>query len=519
MYLIVLCFFEKGGKPAMVIKHVSQQEMYPDEETEALSLLSEEYTPKVLPPILRTKDMVAIFVVTIVFISNAATAASGGAAAYVYWIVGGITFFIPSVIATAQLGVMYPHEGSIYNWTYKTLGAYWAFFVGLCWWFPVILVLVSAADTIITYIQGLNPAWLTEPWQQGLAIMAILIFSTFIATRRARVSQNIINFGACMLLFATTLIGAAGVRWLLTGHPSATSFAHPADWSINPGNFALMGLITLAYLGSQVPLNMAGEMIGGDEKRRHKSIVHHLQLGTLLVFVCYFLATFALLVVEGPTNGATPFALIDTVDKAFGKTWGNITVICIMGGFIAAVVLFNTSFARVLFASSVDRRIPINMGRLNKHRVPVNGIFLQTLLSVIFTAIAFLLVPYALKLGSPANLAGMIYNVSLAVVSLVWALITNFFYIALFKLYLQDRKTFREKAIVPLPILLGICIIGPISCIATIVTAVLYSWIPSLIPNGSWTLIVGGVVIVCFTFVAMGSMFATSEAAWQNWTK
>jgi hypothetical protein len=159
------------------------------------------------------------------------------------------------------------------------------------------------------------------------------------------------------------------------------------------------------------------------------------------------------------------------------------------------------------------------MGRLNKHRVPANAVILQTLMAVIFTAIAFLLVPYAIKLNSPANLTTMIYNVSLAVVSLVWALLTNFFYIALFKLYLQDRKGFREKAILPVPILLGCSIIGPISCVVTAIDSVFYSWIPSLVPNGTWILIVGSVVVVCFTLVALGSMFATSEAAWQNWTK
>jgi amino acid transporter len=504
----------------MVMTNMSPQEGIPGEKIGSQALASEEYAAKTLQPVLRTQDMVAIYVVAIVFITNAATAASGGAAAYVYWILGGVTFLIPSAIATAQLGVMYPFEGSMYNWTYKSLGAYWAFFVGLCWWFPVILILISASDTIITYIQGLNPAWLTEPWQQGLAIMGIIIFSAFVATRRARVAQNIINVGACLIICAATLIGAAGIRWLLTGHTSATSFTHPADWSINPGNYALLGLITLAYLGTQVPLNMGGEMVdSGDGRRRDKSIVRHLQWGTLLVFACYFVATFALLVVEGSTNGATPFALIDTVDKAFGKLWGNITVICIMGAFTSATVMYNVSFARVLFVGSVDGRVPLSMGRLNKQRVPANAVIVQTILAVIFVAFAFLLVPYAIKLNSPVNLATMIYNVSLAVVSLVWALITNFFYIALFKMYIQERGKLREKAILPVPILLLISVVGPISCIATIVDAVLYSWIPTLIPNGTWTLVVSGVVVACFTLVALGSMFATSEAAWQNWTK
>jgi amino acid transporter len=51
----------------------------------------------------------------IFFITNATVAASGSAAAFTYLLVGGITFFLPSVIATAQLGTMFPHEGSLYN--------------------------------------------------------------------------------------------------------------------------------------------------------------------------------------------------------------------------------------------------------------------------------------------------------------------------------------------------------------------------------------------------------------------
>jgi hypothetical protein len=142
----------------------------------------------------------------------------------------------------------------------------------------------------------------------------------------------------------------------------------------------------------------------------------------------------------------------------------------------------------------------------------------QTVLAIVFTAFAFLVVPYAIKINSPTNLATIIYNVSLAVVSLVWALMTNFFYIALFKLFLRDRAMLREKAILPIPVLLIISIVGPISCIATIVDSVLYSWIPNLVPNSSWTLVVSGVGVICFTLVAVGSMFATTEAAWQSWT-
>lgn len=502
----------------MTTTEVSPGGLHPEKAQRAETLPSEAYVEKALPRILNTWDMIAIFLVAIFFISNAATAASGGAVAYVYWILGGITFFIPTVIATAQLGVIFPHEGSIYNWTYKVLGPYWAFFAGLCWWFPSALILVSAADTFVTYLQGLNSAWLTEPWQQGLAISVIVLFSGIAATRRARIVQNVINFGAGSILCAALLIGAAGFLWLATGHQSVTSFTRASDWTVSPETFGLFSLISLAYLGSQVPLNMGGEVIGVGTESGFKKIKRHLFWGSALVIICYFVVTFALLVVQGPMNGATPFALVSTVDKVFGKVAGDITVVCIMSFFICAAIMYNASFARLLFVGGIDQRVSISMGRLNKHRVPANAVMVQTVLAILFAAFAFLLVPYAIRLGgSPADLAVKVYNVSLAVVSIIWGLITVFFYICLWRLYSRDRENFLRKRIFPLPVLVATCILGPIGCVATIAGALLYSWIPSLIPNTVWTFVVGGVVVACFVLVAVGSMFTTSEAAWQNW--
>jgi glutamate:GABA antiporter len=100
----------------------------------ASPLSSEEYVVKAMPPILGSLDMTVIYVMIIFFITNATTAIAGGAATFTYWILGAITFFIPCAIATAQLGVMFPHEGSLYNWTHKALGGYWSFFVAFCAW-------------------------------------------------------------------------------------------------------------------------------------------------------------------------------------------------------------------------------------------------------------------------------------------------------------------------------------------------------------------------------------------------
>ncbi len=210
-----------------------------------------------MPPILGTLDMTTTFLIIIFFITNATTAVAGGAAAFTYWILGAVTFFIPCVIATAQLGVMFPHDGSLYNWTSKAFGGYWSFFVAFCAWFPGVLVIISAADLFVAYIQGLNSNWLVEPWQQGVVLIVLIALSGILAVQRYRTVQNILNMVIGLTFIGVFIIGLAGIVWLAEGHASATSFSHFSDWNINwnptTGNLSLFGLITLAYLGVEAP--------------------------------------------------------------------------------------------------------------------------------------------------------------------------------------------------------------------------------------------------------------------------
>ena len=147
-------------------------------------LPSEEYTTKAMPKVAGPLGLTATFVLIIFFITNTPTAIQAGAGTFTFWVIGAITFFIPCVIATAQLGHMFPHEGSLYNWTHRAFGGYWSFFVAFCAWFPCILLMIVAADAVVGYMQGLNPNWLVQPWQQGLVLMLILAFSGVIATQR-----------------------------------------------------------------------------------------------------------------------------------------------------------------------------------------------------------------------------------------------------------------------------------------------------------------------------------------------
>src|ERR1700687_2941665 len=76
-------------------------------------LLSERIAPGILPKVLGPFDMVAIFVAIVLFANQASVIQAAGAAGFVYWILGFVTFLIPGAIVTGQLRLMFPRESSL----------------------------------------------------------------------------------------------------------------------------------------------------------------------------------------------------------------------------------------------------------------------------------------------------------------------------------------------------------------------------------------------------------------------
>src|ERR1041385_2175236 len=94
---------------------------------EERQMISEGIAPGMLPRVLNSFDMTIIFVAIVLFIVNASGIQQTHQAASTYWILGFVLFLIPGALITAQLGQMFPQEGSLYVWTQKALGPFWGF--------------------------------------------------------------------------------------------------------------------------------------------------------------------------------------------------------------------------------------------------------------------------------------------------------------------------------------------------------------------------------------------------------
>src|SRR5260370_7500188 len=121
-----------------------------------LSIKSATYVPRAMPFRLSSFDMTAMYIVALFWVNNAANAATGGVASFTYLFLGAMTFLLPCVITSAQLGWMFPHDGSLYHWTYKALGRAWAPLIGFLMCVAGLLAFVSSTRTFSTYVTSLN---------------------------------------------------------------------------------------------------------------------------------------------------------------------------------------------------------------------------------------------------------------------------------------------------------------------------------------------------------------------------
>lgn len=414
-------------------------------------LPSERIAGGILPKVLNSFDMIAIFVAIVLFITNAPGVAAAGSVGYIYWILGFVAFLVPGAIVTGQLGLMFPGEGSIYLWTHKAFGKFMGFFAGFCAWWPGILSIIVPGVVVVTFIQHLgslfNASLLTDPWQQGLVILLVLGLSLVLSLIRFRVTQNIIStvfvaYGAGILL-----IGIAALIWLFTGHKPTSDLG--GTWGISfgsNGNFTIFGFVILALLGIEVPLNM------GVEINDVRSITRYLLWGSIVVMAAYLIATFGVMMVVPLKDQASTTALAEAIQIGFGPAGTALAVIfdlIIIGAFLFNASVFNYSFGRLLFISGLDRRLPAVMSKVNSQKVPWVAVVVQTIIAGVFAAGIFIVAPLLPTGIKSADLANIMYYVILAGTNLIWTLSMCILFVDVIIIRRKYHETFASIRLAP----------------------------------------------------------------------
>jgi amino acid transporter len=455
-------------------------------------MISERVAPALVARTLGPFDLVVVFVAIVLFINNSSGVQLAGPSMFIFWPIAFLTFLITGAFVTAQLGRMFPEEGSLYVWTHKVLGPFWGFFAGFVAWWPGPLVLVAAGILVANFIQQVaafgGHSILTENWQIGIVILGVIGFSALMSLIRLRLTQNYVNIQFIAYSAAIFLIGLSGVVWLLKGNPSATSFA--AGWDPFrtdlagkaalgiPANLTFFSFAILALLGIETPLNMGVEVRGGE-----RAIRTYLMWGCAIVMAAYLWTTWGNMVAikVGGANGTTGGA--QAVATAMGKPLGVIVALILAWVFLTAAVVYNYAFARLLFVSGLEKRLPHQLGAVNRNKVPSNAVILQSVIAAIITAIVF----FALGHGTsdPYRYFYALY----AGLTIIWCISTGLLFLDIFFARRANPELFERERRVPNWVLYTSGIVGALANAAAVFFIFIGSWYPktSSTPTG-WTL-------------------------------
>ncbi|MEO8971777.1 MAG: amino acid permease, partial [Ktedonobacteraceae bacterium] len=456
--------------------------------------LAASHSEQQLPTVLRTTDLTMFMVLTVLFVTNINGVQFGGPAAFLYWTLGLATFLIPSAFVTQWLARRFPGQSAPYLWASHILGKRWSFFAAFCIWIPGVLAVVAVTESGIAFIQYLLPTWLTTPVQQCIALIILLVIATGIACIPLRVLKHILLASGSLYLAVFALIAIAGVYWLLRGHPSAVAFNTGGSWQLNGGNFALYGLIILALLGVDIPIFLVGEVRGGVKSMKRAS--NYVWWGTAISFIAYIGGTFGIMVIVPPAQSGNVSASMLAIQTAFGSALGNVTAIVLVLSQLAITIVYILLFSRILLIVARDHRLPVALTRINRHGVPVNSIMVQSVIVALVALLAFVVMPSLFGgIIRPQDLAYDIYNILQAGTSAIWSFSTAVLFI--FVLTLIRRRDARFKVSTKHHIFLFcLSFVGIAASLVGIWATVSSSWVPTLIPNNRWALLVWSVIFL-----------------------
>jgi amino acid transporter len=489
------------------------------ESTTGAELTSERVAGGILPRVLNSFDMVAIFVAIVLFISNVPGFYGNGPVSITWLLIGFVTFLVPGAIVTGQLGFLFPGEGSIYLWTHKAFGPFLSFFAGFAAWWPGVLVMLSTGSVVAALMQYLT-GWTFAPWAQGLVLLVVILIAALISSLRFRLTQNAVNVIFVLYGLAILVVGLSGVLWLVQGHPSFTDFSkfstapggwfqgintNPLDLGSSTSTWSLYGFVILALLGIEVPLNMGVEIV------HRKAITRYLLWGSVVVMVAYLLDNWALLVAADPKQGGNLAALLIPVDSTMGAALKWLVGLIFIGFFVFITVVYNYSFARLLFVSGLDRRMPPIVSRVNRNRVPFVAIIIQSVLAAVITVITFMIFP-AVAGGNAADLSSRVYLVFQAAITVIWCVSMVFLFVDILYIIRKFSDVFEERKIAH-PSVFWVCsIIGAISSLFGMWTVFTNPFSSQLFSKTDWWHAVLSVAVLSLAVVPILYLVGTRTA-------
>jgi len=425
--------------------------------------------------------------------------ATGGWTAIPMWVLGILLFLVPAGLAVAELGSLWPGQGGVYIWAYRTLNEPMAFLGGFLSWIPVIL---NGAASPAIVIQLLLLAFHAEIGLTLSIILQLVVLWVVIGLALAKLAANqkVMNVTFIVYGVLTAVIFVVGASYAVSHGGPATEFsAHDA---LVP-NFAvggfLFGTVLLYLVGVETPFNMGAEFLSVK-----RSATRMILWGSLALIAIYLLTTLG-------TMMALPSAEIDPVTGVIGSlAVSGISGLMEVAAIVLAVIVFvalvtyQIAYSRLIFVSGLERHLPRIFTHLNpRTRNPVTALLVQGAISSTVMVALF----------SQSSMANVTVYLTGAL-SLIWLISGFFFFIPLMrarKLY-ADRYASEDFWRIPggLPAVYTVGIVGSLATLGGIYYSFATPWID--VPTSTWMTWLGSISAVTLLVALLVYVFGRRSA-------
>jgi amino acid transporter len=217
---------------------------------------------------------------------------------------------------------------------------------------------------------------------------------------------------------------------------------------------------------------------------------------------------------QSDANSTT--AILQAVQTGLGGGVALVVTLIMIAFFIFNTTVYNYSFARLLFVSGLDRRLPAIVGRVNRNKVPHVAVLVQAVITTIITAIAYFV------FSGNANLSTGIYIALQAAVTVIWCLSMVILFVDVLIIRSKYPQEFKREQLVPVGWFFVAAIAGAIASAVGILVTLTGGWVftgqlngswnAAVIDNGPWILIVGGVGIASLVIAVLVYLLGLNSA-------
>ena len=331
---------------------------------------------------LRRFDTVFFLISAMVVLDTIGAIAVGGAQAFTWLLVLFLFFFVPSALASAELGAALPEEGGAYVWVRRAFGRYAASVTSLLYWAGTPVWLGGSVTVVAIAV--------FERFFGALGTGGMYVFGTIFVVTATLGAVVPLRFGKwvptsgaitqiTLLTFFTVSVGVYGARHGVHGI-AAGEFAPSYLVFI-----AIVPVLLYSFVGIELPTSAAEEMV--DPRKDIPAAIGRAGLGQLFMYAVPILAVLLVL----PADRVTSLhGLIDAMKSVFtvyggavaedgtttltgaGAAIGSVCAVAFIWVLLASGSAWIMGAGRAQAAACLDGAGPAVLGRISARTgVPV----------------------------------------------------------------------------------------------------------------------------------------------------